>query len=40
MAVIPYSYFAPAGPVLYLKPSSWPFPRPFAMSGADQTGKF
>jgi hypothetical protein len=49
--VVPYSYFAPSGPVLYLKPSSWPFPRPFAMSswpfpkqtvmsGPDQTERF
>lgn len=40
MTVIPYSYFTPAGPVLYLKPTSWPFLRPFAMAGADQTERF
>lgn len=38
--VIPYSYFAPDGPVLYIKPSNWPFPRPFAMAGADRTERF
>lgn len=33
-AVIPYSYFANGGPVLYVKPSSWPFSRPFSLPGA------
>jgi hypothetical protein len=26
--------------VLYLKPSTWPFPRPFAMPGADSNERF
>lgn len=26
--------------MLYLNPSRWPFPRPFTMSGADETERF
>jgi hypothetical protein len=35
--VIPYSYFSKGGPVLYLKPSTWPFGRPFSMTGSTRT---
>ncbi|KAG4432122.1 hypothetical protein IFR05_012396 [Cadophora sp. M221] len=38
--LIPYSYFAGGGPVLYLKPSKWPFHRPFSMAGASSTETF
>ncbi|KAL2074994.1 hypothetical protein VTL71DRAFT_8774 [Oculimacula yallundae] len=38
--LIPYSYFTGGGPVLYLKPSKWPFARPFSMAGASPTQKF
>ncbi|KAH9213139.1 hypothetical protein DL95DRAFT_524629 [Leptodontidium sp. 2 PMI_412] len=38
--LIPYSYFAGGGPVLYLKPSKWPFRRPFSMAGASSRETF
>ncbi|KAH7417683.1 hypothetical protein BKA64DRAFT_305843 [Cadophora sp. MPI-SDFR-AT-0126] len=38
--LIPYSYFAGGGPVLYLKPSKWPFSRPFSMAGASPVETF